>query len=188
MARYVNFAGSPFQARKNFEGAAVRSGPWTPREGLVLEAGLRVEWNEIVRDLEAAPRFAVAWAPGFLRDTKFSAGWGIYYDAISLALSRASRTRSASRRSISPGGVPQGQCQTAFLVNERDAPSALLQHQPASAWSANCPRLLPERGIHAPRREARDLRFCRPAAGVPHSPSEASRSYLDLAQHAARPL
>ena len=50
----------------------------------MLEAGLRAEWNEIVRDLELAPRFAAAWAPGGCADTKFSAGWGVYYDAISL--------------------------------------------------------------------------------------------------------
>jgi outer membrane receptor protein involved in Fe transport len=86
VARYVQFVGSPFQARKNFESAQYIQDRWTPREGLLLEAGLRTEWNEIVRDLEVAPRFSMAWAPGFLRNTKFSAGWGVYYDAISLGL------------------------------------------------------------------------------------------------------
>ncbi|HEY2014304.1 MAG TPA: carboxypeptidase regulatory-like domain-containing protein, partial [Bryobacteraceae bacterium] len=66
VSRYVTFEGSPFAARKNFEGAQYVQDAWTPRDGLVLEAGLRAEWNEIVRDLELAPRVAVAWAPKFL--------------------------------------------------------------------------------------------------------------------------
>jgi len=77
--------GSPFQKRKNLEAAQYIQDHWTPRDGLTFEAGIRTEWNEVVRDLEIAPRFAVAWAPKQLKDTKFSAGWGIYYDAISLA-------------------------------------------------------------------------------------------------------
>ena len=67
VARYVTFAGSPFQARKNFEGAQYMQDAWSLRDGLLVEAGLRAEWNEIVRDLEVAPRFAVAWAPKRLR-------------------------------------------------------------------------------------------------------------------------
>ena len=84
VARTVAFAGVPFQERKNLEAAQYIQDHWTPLEGLALEAGLRAEWNEVSRDLEVAPRAAVAWAPRALHDTKFSAGWGIYYDAISL--------------------------------------------------------------------------------------------------------
>ena len=60
----------PFQERKNLEAAQYVQDHWTPRDGLTLEAGLRTEWNEVVRDLEVAPRVAVAWAPRTLRDTK----------------------------------------------------------------------------------------------------------------------
>ena len=86
LARYVTFTGSPFQAQKNFEGAQYIQDAWSIRDGLLIEAGLRAEWNEIVRDLEVAPRVAVAWAPSGCADTKFSAGWGVYYDSISLDL------------------------------------------------------------------------------------------------------
>ena len=56
VARQVHFYGGPFQARKNFETVEYVQDRWTPREGLMFEAGLRLEWNEIVRDLVAAPR------------------------------------------------------------------------------------------------------------------------------------
>jgi len=119
ISRYVTFAGSPFLARKNFEGAQYIQDAWTPREGVVIEAGLRAEWNEIVRDLELAPRLAIAWAPKKLRDTKFSAGWGVYYDAISLgAISYRADQVSISTFYL-PSGTVDGPVTTAFEVNDR---------------------------------------------------------------------
>ena len=119
VARYVTFAGSPFTARKNFEGAQYIQDSWTPRDGLAVEAGVRVEWNEIVRDLETAPRIAVAWAPKSLPDTKFSAGWGLYYDAISLGMVAHQSDLVSLSTFYLPGGAVQGPVTTAFLVNDQ---------------------------------------------------------------------
>src|SRR5262249_13210572 len=63
IARHVTFVGSPFEERKNFEGAQYIQDSWTPREDLVIEAGLRVVWNQIVRDFAFGPRIAAAWSP-----------------------------------------------------------------------------------------------------------------------------
>src|SRR5262249_48788364 len=49
VARLVTFQGSPFLARKNFEAANYIQDHWIPFEGLALEAGVRAEWNEVVR-------------------------------------------------------------------------------------------------------------------------------------------
>ena len=119
LARYVTFAGSPFEGHKNFEEAQYVQDAWTPREGWTLEAGLRAEWNEVVRALEVAPRVAGTWSPGSHR-IKFSAGWGIYYDAINLALI----THPADQVSLSTfypdgGGAPEGPVPTSFAVNDR---------------------------------------------------------------------
>jgi hypothetical protein len=119
LARYVTFIGSPFQSRKNFEGAQYIQDAWTPRDGLLIEAGLRAEWNEIVRDLEIAPRFAVAWAPKRLADTKFSAGWGVYYDSISLDLVSRHQEQISLATFYSPDGAPLGPVTTSFLVDDR---------------------------------------------------------------------
>ena len=119
VARYVSFEGSPFQARKNFEAAQYIQDHWTPREGLVLEAGVRAEWNEIVRDLEVAPRFSATWAPHGLPDTKFSAGWGVYYDAISMGAITRQQDQVSLSTFFLPGGIVNGPVQTAFQVNEQ---------------------------------------------------------------------
>jgi len=118
VARLVQFSGEPFQARKNFEAAEYLQDHWTPREGLVFEAGLRVEWNEIVRDMEAAPRLSAVWAPGFLRNTKFSVGWGIYYDPINLALFTSQQDQMSLSTFYLPDGAVISPIQSAFLINE----------------------------------------------------------------------
>ena len=114
LERYVMFQGNPFEDRKNFEEAEYVEDHWTPREGLSLEGGLRAEWNEIVRTLEIAPRFAIAWAPHFLPDTKFSAGWGIYYDAINLNIVSQQQDQVSLSTFYLPGGIVQGPVVTQF--------------------------------------------------------------------------
>ena len=118
VARYVQFVGSPFLARKNFEAAEYVQDRWTPREGVLVELGLRAEWNEIVRDQQVAPRFSAVWAPGFLKNTKFSAGWGIYYDAISLGLVTRQQDQVSLSTFYPPGGGPVGPLTTSFLLND----------------------------------------------------------------------
>ena len=119
VARLVQFLGSPFEARRNFEAAQYIQDRWTPREGLLLDAGLRVEWNEIVRDLEVAPRLAAAWSPGFLHHTKLSAGWGVYYDSITLGLIARNQDQTSLASFFPAGGLPpSAPLRTSFAVNE----------------------------------------------------------------------
>lgn len=117
--RYVTFEGSPFEDRKNFEAAQYVEDHWSLREGLSLEGGLRTEWNEIVRALEVAPRLAVAWAPRFLPDTKFSAGWGVYYDAINLNIVSQQQDQVSLSTFYLPGGVVEGPVQTQFEAYDK---------------------------------------------------------------------
>jgi hypothetical protein len=119
VARMVTFAGNPFQQRKNLEAAAYVHDHWAPLEGLSLQAGVRTEWNEVVRDLEVAPRLAVAWAPKRLRGAKISAGWGVYYDAISLGTLARDQGMTSYSTFYLPDGTVQGPVPTSFLVNNR---------------------------------------------------------------------
>jgi Carboxypeptidase regulatory-like domain len=118
LARYVTFTGSPFQNRKNLEGAEYVQDAWSVRRDLVIETGLRAEWNEIVRDLEIEPRIAAAWSPKALRGIKFSAGWGIYYDAIPLDLISQPNDQSSLSTFYPPTGPPLGPITTVFTAND----------------------------------------------------------------------
>jgi hypothetical protein len=138
IARQVTFVGSPFEERKNFEAATYVQDHWAPRDGVTLEAGVRTEWNEVVRDLEVAPRLAAAWSPRQLRDTKISAGWGIYYDAISLALISRQQDQTSLSTFYPVGGAPVGPVPTSFQV--RDQTLSTPRYQTASV---NIERKLP---------------------------------------------
>jgi hypothetical protein len=119
VTRLVTFEGSPFVHHQNFEGAEYVQDHWTPVEGLAFEAGVRAEWNEIVRDLEIAPRFSAAWSPRGLGGTKFSAGWGVYYDAISLDLVTRQQDQTSLATFFLPDGEIRGPVPTSFQVNEQ---------------------------------------------------------------------
>jgi len=138
VARYVSFTGSPFQGLKNFEGAQYVQDAWSVRDGLTMELGLRAEWNEIVRDLEVSPRLAVAWAPKRLADTKFSAGWGVYYDAISLDLLSRHQDQVSLSTFYSPDGAVMGPVLTTF-----NAPPRSLEAPYARVASFTIERKLP---------------------------------------------
>ena len=136
LERYVTFAGSPFENRKNLESAEYAEDHWTLRDGLTLDLGLRAEWNEIVRAVEMAPRLAAAWAPHFLRETKFSAGWGIYYDAINLNLVAQQQDQVSLSSFYLPGGEIIGPVTTQFQVYDQflklpryQNASAAVEHQ-----------------------------------------------------------
>jgi hypothetical protein len=142
VARYVTFAGNPFLGRKNLEAAQYVQDSWSLRDGLLVELGLRAEWNEIVRDLETAPRLALAWAPKRLADTKFSVGWGVYYDAISLDLITRQQDQISLATFYSPAGTVMGPVETAFL-----APAQSLRAPWAGVASVSVERKLP-RGFY----------------------------------------
>jgi hypothetical protein len=118
VARYVTFTGSPYQHAKNFEGAEYVQDHWTLREDLTAEVGLRFEWNEIVRQLEVAPRLAGSWAPKSLGGAKFSAGWGVYYDPIALDIITRSQDQSSLATFFPTAGPPTGPVVTVFQVDE----------------------------------------------------------------------
>ena len=117
--RYVTFAGSPFQRQMSMEASQYLQDRWTPREGLLIEAGVRADWNEIVRDVVWSPRLSFAWAPRWLRDTKVAGGFGIFHDALVLRTLAQQQEQVSYSTFYLPGGQPVAPpVSTAFLVNQ----------------------------------------------------------------------
>ncbi len=132
VSRRVSFTGSPFQERKNFEGAQYIQDAWTPSEGLVFEAGLRAEWNEIARDFELAPRLAAAWSPTWLHGTKLSAGWGIYYDSISLGTIARRPDQTSLSTFFGTNGAAEETVASTFLISDHTLAAPRFQNASAS--------------------------------------------------------
>jgi hypothetical protein len=70
---------APF-ARHNVEVGAYVQDRWLPLTGVLVEPGLRFDWDEIVRRPLLSPRIAVTYSPpGAEATTKLSAGIGLYH-------------------------------------------------------------------------------------------------------------
>jgi hypothetical protein len=119
VARQVNFAGNPRQFKANFESALYGEDRWAVANGVLLEFGMRAEWDQVVRDVLLSPRLAAVFAPKRLPDTKFAVGWGVFHDALSLrTLTRSQDQVSLSMFFDPNGALRRGPVETAFLVDE----------------------------------------------------------------------
>lgn len=121
LARQVHFAGNSWQARRNFSVSQYAQDRWAPREGLLIEVGLRADWEQVVRDMSFSPRISAVYAPKWLHDTKLAAGFGIFHDALSLGpLAQHQDQISLSTFFPLNGLLQRGPVATAFLVNDRE--------------------------------------------------------------------
>ena len=119
MARLVQFAGNQRQFKTNFETAIWGEDRWAIGDGVMLELGMRADWDQVVRDVLISPRLAAVFAPKWLGDTKVSAGYGVFHDTLSLRmLTRHQDQVSLSTYFYPDGAVRRGPVETAFLVNE----------------------------------------------------------------------
>ncbi|MEX2262444.1 MAG: carboxypeptidase regulatory-like domain-containing protein [Bryobacteraceae bacterium] len=121
LARHVSFVGDGLLGKSNFETAFYLQDRWTPRAGLMIEAGARTDWDQVTRNIFFSPRFAVAYAPEWLRETKLAAGYGVYYDALNLGtISQHQDQTSLSTFFTRAGDVRRGPVETSFVVNENE--------------------------------------------------------------------
>jgi hypothetical protein len=79
--RQSTFPQTPPFTRHNVESGLYVQDRYTPRAGLLIEPGLRVDFDEIISDPLVSPRLAVVYSPPrWASATKISAGWGVYYE------------------------------------------------------------------------------------------------------------
>lgn len=130
----------PFSLHNSSAGAYVQD-RWKPQNGLLVEPGLRLDWNQIVRRAQFSPRMAAVYSPpGHEGTTKLSAGIGLYYGHTQLEyLARAhAGTRTDTYYApdgVTPAGPPQP---TVFTDNE-----SLLHDPRALNWSVEVEQKLP---------------------------------------------
>lgn len=80
LIRQSTFAAVPAFTLHDATAGAYIQDRWQTRRGLLIEPGLRFDWDEIVRRPEFSPRVAAVYSPpGRNSSTKLSAGVGLYY-------------------------------------------------------------------------------------------------------------
>jgi hypothetical protein len=84
--RRVLFEGAGEFQRTNFESAMFVQDSWRVRPHVLLELGVRTDWDRVLGNWTASPRSGIAWSPAGSENTRLSAGYTITYDATNLEL------------------------------------------------------------------------------------------------------
>jgi len=85
-ARYSTFAGGASSSTHNSEISAYAEDRWSLTNRLLVEPGVRLDGDEIVRQAAIAPRLAGTYVLDNAGNTKLSAGIGLVYDATPIFL------------------------------------------------------------------------------------------------------
>ncbi|HEV2486836.1 MAG TPA: hypothetical protein VGT08_15000 [Terracidiphilus sp.] len=131
---------APFPLHNVEVGAYVQD-RWKPSAGLLVEPGLRFDWDEIIRRLLVSPRIAAIYSPpGSEGTTKLSAGIGLYFEHTQLeylirALAGIRSDTYYAANGVTPTGAPQ---QTIFTANYSS-----LHEARALNWSLGVEHKLP---------------------------------------------
>jgi hypothetical protein len=141
LLRRSTFPGQAPFTRHNFETTSYLQDRWLAHPGLLIEPGLRFDWDEVIRRPLFSPRLAATWSPaGAGATTKLSAGIGLYYEHTQLEyLERALAGVRYDTYYAADGVTPvSGLLETMFTSN-----SASLKQTRAINWSVGVERKLP---------------------------------------------
>lgn len=84
--RSTAFTGSGLARKSNEESAMYLQDSWRPGPHVLIELGLRGDWDRLVNRWSPSPRLGVSWSPARLPNTKFYGGFAQVYDATNLRL------------------------------------------------------------------------------------------------------
>jgi len=121
-ARAVGFSGAVSFAKDSFEFSAYIQDRWAPGERLLIEAGIRLDWDQVLRDAQVSPRLAFSYAPRLIPESKFAAGIGIFYDATNLGLLARAMGQDRTDIFLSKDGmyVADGPVTSRYFADDKD--------------------------------------------------------------------
>jgi len=84
LGEQIVFPANGNSSQENIESGTYIQDRWSPAEHLLVEPGVRLDWDNILRDFVVSPRIATTfYLPK--HDTKLSFGFGRFYDSTNLA-------------------------------------------------------------------------------------------------------
>jgi hypothetical protein len=110
------FRGSGIFDRPNAVLSGYISDRWQPLRGLTVDAGWRVDWDELVRQWAPSPRVALSWAPSSDGRTRFNAGYAVLHDPSNLALFSRPLDQQAVTTPFGANGQPEAPLVTTFVT------------------------------------------------------------------------
>ena len=137
-SRYSTFSGGSPSSTYNFESSAYAEDRWLITNRLLVEPGLRLDWDEIIRTPLLSPRLAGTYVLDNSGNTKLSAGIGLVYDPTILFLIARPLAGQRTDYFFNTSGVLTSTVPTTFSV-DRNA----LQAPRFINWSAGLEKKLP---------------------------------------------
>ncbi len=145
--RYSTFSAAPLHYQYNTEISAYAEDRWSVTNRLLLNPGVRLDWDEIVRHAAVAPRLAGTYVLDNSGNTKLSAGIGLVYDAtpIFLVARPFAGTRQDTFYSVNPTCVAPFGCVTTTgpITTSFSAHTSTLQVPRSLNWSLGFEKKLP---------------------------------------------
>jgi len=140
LLRRVSYGGSGVATRPGFEASSYVLDEWRLKPNLLLEAGVRQDWDELVRKTVLSPRVAFSYAPFGSKDMKISGGYAVIYDSTSLQLFARPLDQYSLSTFYDATGAVQGPLATIFMIHNPSLSAPKYQN-----WSAGFERSLPRR-------------------------------------------
>jgi carboxypeptidase family protein len=140
LLRRVMFQGSGLLTRPSLEFSSYVLDNWKVRPNFFVQAGVRQDWNELVRQAILSPRISFSYAPFQRGNTKIAAGYSITYDAATPQLfSRPFDEYSLTTLYDRGGTIQTGPAATVFTIGPH------LKMPRYRNWSLGLEQLLPAR-------------------------------------------
>jgi hypothetical protein len=140
LSQEVTFQGGVPFTQENFESSGYAQDRWSPSSRLLVEPGIRFDWDDVVRNFLVSPRLAATYLLSQSGDTKLSGGVGVYGDATNLDL--LTRSLDGQRTDFFYGSTGQTIVQppavASFIVNQR-----MLRLPRFTNWSLGVERKMP---------------------------------------------
>ena len=116
----TTFAGSGKVHTQNYESSSYIVDAWRVRRNLLLEIGLRQDWDNLVHRASVSPRASFAYSPFASHGTKLSGGYAVIYDASRMDFFSRSRDQYSLTTHFEPdGAVARGPAATIFRDDAR---------------------------------------------------------------------
>ena len=140
LSRTVSFPGNPTIEQANIETGVYGQDHWSIARGLVLDPGLRIEWDRIAPGARVSPRVAASFTPSAEDNTKIVAGAGVYYDESNIDLYTQPRSGTRIDYFYDPTGTSlvRPPVQSVFQIDRQNFEKPWVLN-----WSVGVERKLP---------------------------------------------
>ncbi|MGO9404180.1 MAG: carboxypeptidase regulatory-like domain-containing protein [Terriglobales bacterium] len=137
-SRYSVFSGGANSAADNLETSGYIQDRWLATNRLLIEPGLRFDWDDLIRSPLVSPRLAGTYVLDSKGNTKLSAGVGTVYDATNLLLVARPSAGERTDTFFDSSGNSTGSVLTTFSANTH-----ILQEPRYLNWSLGLEQKLP---------------------------------------------